>query len=99
MIFWNCAGVVTGPMLVSARMGSPLRAEAPRAATLWVNSSLMEFCTSRREPAMQVCPVAAKMPEMAPAAALSRSQSSNTMLGDLPPSSSATRFMVLAACA
>ena len=44
---------------------------------------------------MQVWPVAAKMPEIAPAAAASRSQSSNTMLGDLPPSSRVTRFMVL----
>ena len=48
---------------------------------------------------MQVCPVAAKMPEMTPAAAWSRSQSANTMLGDLPPSSSDTRFIVRAAWA
>ena len=34
-----------------------------------------------------------------PARALSRSQSANTMLGDLPPNSSDTRFMDLAACA
>jgi hypothetical protein len=48
---------------------------------------------------MQVWPVAAKMPEIAPDAAAPRSQSSNTMFGDLPPSSSETRFRVLAACA
>ena len=46
---------------------------------------------------MQVCPVAAKMPEMAPLTASSRMQSSNTTLGDLPPSSSDTFLKVLAA--
>jgi hypothetical protein len=46
---------------------------------------------------MQVCPVAAKMPETAPAAAADKSASSNTMLGDLPPSSSETRFRLFAA--
>jgi len=39
---------------------------------------------------MQVWPVAPKMPAIAPAIALSKSASSNTMLGDLPPSSSVT---------
>ena len=46
---------------------------------------------------MQVCPVAAKMPEIAPLTASSRMQSSNTMLGDLPPSSSDTFLKLLAA--
>ncbi len=44
--------------------------------------------TSTREPARHVCPVAAKMPAMTPLTAWSRSASANTMLGDLPPSSS-----------
>ena len=42
---------------------------------------------------MHVCPVAAKMPEITPFTALSMSASSNTMFGDLPPSSIVTRFM------
>ena len=46
---------------------------------------------------MHVCPVAAKMPEIAPLTASSKIQSSNTMLGDLPPSSSETFLKVLAA--
>ena len=62
-----------------------------------MNSSRIEFCTSNREPAMQVCPVAAKMPEIAPTTAWSKSQSSNTMFGDLPPSSSVTVLKFLAA--
>jgi hypothetical protein len=48
------------------------------------------FLHHKREPAMQVCPVAAKMPDTAPLTASSRSASSNTMFGDLPPSSSPT---------
>ena len=46
---------------------------------------------------MQVWPVAAKMPEIAPLTALSISASSNTMFGDLPPSSMLTRFSPRAA--
>ena len=46
---------------------------------------------------MQVWPVAAKMPEMAPITAASMSASSNTMLGDLPPSSSETCLKLRAA--
>jgi len=39
---------------------------------------------------MQVCPVAAKMPETAPLTAASKSASAKTTLGDLPPSSRLT---------
>ena len=92
-----CAGVVTGPMLVSDFMGSPIFADRASSSRRSTNLSLIEFCTSRREPAMQVWPVAAKMPETAPAAAAVRSASSNTMFGDLPPSSSETRFRLCAA--
>jgi hypothetical protein len=45
----------------------------------------------------QVWPVAREMPEMTPFAALSSSASSNTMCGDLPPSSIVTRFSPRAA--
>ena len=46
---------------------------------------------------MQVWPVAAKMPEMTPFIALSRSASAKTMFGDLPPSSIDTCFSPRAA--
>src|SRR6476620_2018605 len=49
-------------------------------------------CTSSRDPATHVCPVAAKLPETTPFTALSISASSNTMFGDLPPSSMLARF-------
>ena len=54
-------------------------------------------CTSSREPATQIWPDAAKMPATTPFTAWSRSASSKTMLGDLPPSSIVTRFMCRAA--
>ena len=89
--------VVTGPTWVSRRMGSPMRAVLANATSFSTNSSWIDSCTSRREPAMQVWPVAAKMPEITPFTASSMPQSSNTMLGDLPPSSSVTVFKPRAA--
>ena len=47
-------------------------------------------CSKRREPAWQLWPDAAKMPDTTPLIAWSRSASSKTMFGDLPPSSSVT---------
>ena len=84
-------------MLVSGAIGSPILAERAISTSFAVTSSLIEFCTSRREPAMQVWPVAAKMPETAPATAASMLASSKMMLGDLPPSSRLTRFIDFAA--
>ena len=64
-----------------------------RPARLTMSSrkrSAMRSCRYRREPATQLCPLAPKMPAMEPLTALSRSASSNTTNGDLPPSSSET---------
>src|SRR4029453_4803162 len=52
----------------------------------------MGLCNRSLEPAWQLCPDAAKMPETTPFTARSKSASSKTMLGDLPPSSSVTVF-------
>ena len=46
----------------------------------------------------QVCPALRNFDAIAPATARSRSASSNTMNGALPPSSMPTRFTVRAAC-
>ena len=54
------------------------------------NSSAISSCRYSRDPATQLCPVAPKIPAMDPFTALSMSASSNTMNGDLPPSSSET---------
>ena len=48
----------------------------------------MLACIKRRDPATQLCPVAAKIPAIWALRALSISASSNTMKGDFPPSSS-----------
>ncbi|MCY1175899.1 hypothetical protein D9M73_161570 [compost metagenome] len=47
--------------------------------------------TSSRDPARQLCPDAAKIPDTTPLAAASRSASAKTILGDLPPSSRSHR--------
>ena len=49
-----------------------------REVTRSTSSSCAELCTSRRDPAIQVCPVAAKTPAMIPFAAASRSASGKT---------------------
>ena len=62
-----------------------------------MKASWMLSCRSSRLPAMHVCPVAAKIPETAPFTASSRSASSKTMFGDLPPSSMVVRLKCRAA--
>ncbi len=52
----------------------------------------MRSWMNNREPAAQICPVLMKMPFAAAAVAASRSASGKMMTGDLPPSSSVTRF-------
>ena len=49
-----------------------------------------------RDPAEQISPWFQKMPLADPSIAASKSASAKTMLGDLPPSSSVTRFSVSA---
>ena len=63
-------------------------------STTWSNTFL---CANSREPAAHTWPVLKKMPRAAPAPPCSRSASGKTMTGDLPPSSSVTRFRLPAA--
>ena len=56
-------------------------------------------CTSKRFAQTHVCPVLRYLDAIAPSAAASRSASSNTMNGALPPSSSESFFTVAAHCA
>ena len=62
---------------------------ASPCATFWYRPR----CTYRREPAVQTWPWLKKIAAAAPRTARSTSQSSSTITGDLPPSSSDTRFM------
>ena len=59
----------------------------PRAQ-LGHQRSAMPSCTSSREPAQQTCPWLNQIASTTPSTTLSRSASSNTMNGLLPPSSS-----------
>ena len=65
------------------------RPRRPACATFWYRPR----CTYRREPAVQTWPWLKKIAAAAPCTARSTSQSSSTITGDLPPSSSDTRFM------
>ena len=60
------------------------------------NSSWSFSWTKRRVPAQQTSPWLKKTPVMAPCTAAGTSASAKTMFGDLPPSSSDTRFRVSA---
>ena len=63
----TAARVATGPTLVSRLHRVADRAPRPPPATSRsTKRSWIERCSSSREPAMQVCPVAAKMPEITP---------------------------------
>ena len=59
-----------------------------RRLSLAMKASAMPSCTSRREPAQQTWPWLNQMASTTPSTAPSRSASSKTMKGDLPPSSS-----------
>src|SRR3954464_11522610 len=82
------AALLIAPTSVFLSSGSPTRRRSIRAHSLRVTSSAMLSCSSSREPAQQTWPWLKKMPSMMPSTAWSRAASSNTMLADLPPSSS-----------
>src|SRR5262249_30116298 len=63
------------------------------------NASYTDACTRIRLAHTQVCPVLRYFDTIAPSTAASRSASSNTMNGALPPSSSYTFFTADAYCA
>jgi hypothetical protein len=68
--------------------GEPTRRFCMRALTLAMKRGYTDSCTSRREPAQQTWPWLNQIESTRPSTAASRSASSKTMNGDLPPSSS-----------
>ena len=90
---------ISGPWSVGPFSPSPTRSWATACTSLAVNASYTGACTSRRLAHTHVCPVLRYLLAMAPATAASRSASSNTMNGALPPSSSDSFFTVPAHCA
>src|SRR2546430_86347 len=85
---------MSGPWSVGPFSPSPTRSWATACTSLAVNASYTGACTSRRLAHTHVCPVLRYLLAMAPATAASRSASSNTMNGALPPSSSDSFFTV-----
>ena len=86
----SCASVASGPIWLLSSKGSPILICAAFSTTRDRTSSRIDSCSSSREPATQLCPLALKILRSTPLTALSRSASSNTMTGDLPPSSNET---------
>ena len=82
--------MASGPIWLFSSSGSPIRTWAAFSATRDSTSSRIDSCSSSREPATQLCPLALKILRSTPLTALSRSASSNTITGDLPPSSRET---------
>ena len=81
-------------------LGAPARraARAIRSASRSANSSATERCTRKRLAAVQASPMLRILAIIAPSTAASRSASSNTRNGALPPSSIDVRRTLSAAC-
>ncbi|CAM5732230.1 hypothetical protein SALBM311S_01608 [Streptomyces alboniger] len=88
-----------GPVCDCSSNGPPRRMIRARRTTSSTNRSCSESSTSSRAPAEQTCPECRKTAVSAMSTAVSKSASAKTMLGFLPPSSSATFFTVPAAAA
>ena len=89
---FQCAFDTNGPISVSLDCGSPTTTPLTAGSSSSMNRSYTLRCTRIRLRAQQSWPALSKTPYGAVAAAFSRSQSSNTMLALLPPSSRVTRL-------
>ena len=92
----TAAASISGPWSCSPIRPSPTRSFATASASLRAKASYTPSCTSRRLAHTQVWPEFRYLLTMAPATAASRSASSKTMNGALPPSSIETFFTVCA---
>ena len=91
--------LISGPVVVPASVPSPTFSFFTASASLVAKASYTPSCTRRRLAQTHVCPALRYFDIMAPCTAASRSASSKTMNGALPPSSSPTFLMVGAHCA
>ncbi len=80
----------------SGLRGSPSGRLLALSANFLTKASAIFWSTISRSVLMQICPLLAKQPKAAPLTASSRSASSSTTIGALPPSSSTTGFRCLA---
>src|SRR3989442_1611460 len=83
----SCTGATIAPMSIDLSSGGPTRSFSIRARSFATSRSATPSCTSSREPAQQTCPWLNQIASTTPSTTLSRSASSNTMNGLLPPSS------------
>ena len=95
----RCAAVMSGPMSVSGSSGSPTTILPNSSPTPATKSSYRSAATIARVAAVQSWPVLISAPAAAPWIAASRSASSKTTNGALPPSSSWVRCPCTAAAA
>ncbi len=88
---------MTGPKSVAGSSGSPIEIVLARSISRSTNLSCTAAATMIRVPDSHACPWFIRQPNSVPSAARSRSASSRTMFGPLPPSSSVSRLMLPAA--
>ena len=82
------------PVSAFSSKGPPSRISRARSTSSPTNSSAMDSSTTSRAPAEQTWPECRKTAVIAMSSAVARSASAKTMLGFLPPSSSAIFFTV-----
>ena len=85
-------------MVTPSSVPRPTLMAFTRSATRLANSSATDSCTMKRFAAVQAWPMLRNFASIAPSTALSRSASSKTTNGALPPSSIEVRRMPCAAC-
>jgi hypothetical protein len=85
---------IIGPMSVSRSSPSPTRTLSDALASRVRTSSATPRWTKIREPVMQNCPANVVTAATSSGTVASRSASSNTIIGVLPPSSRFIRFSV-----
>ena len=93
-IVFTCTLSTMAPISMHLSRGLPTMSCSMRVLSLAYKVSEMLSSTSKREPAQHTWPWLNQMASTTPSTTLSRSASSKTMNGDLPPSSSETFFPV-----
>src|SRR5216117_3448474 len=88
----SCTGATIAPISIALSSGGPTRSFSMRALSFVTRRSAIPSCTSSRDPAQHTCPWLNQIASTTPSTTLSRSASSNTTKGLLPPSSSESFF-------
>ena len=92
-------GATMAPMSTALSRGSPMRRVSMRARSFRSRAAAMPSWTRMRDPAQHTWPWLNQMASTTPSTTESRSASSKTMNGDLPPSSRLRRLPLPAVAA